>query len=215
GRGGAWFFLLLRLLPVGLAAPFAQRLDRGHLFECSLDAGLAFPRSTFSGRHDPAVAGLWIVGCFLLQSLQQPLRLLELLVQLLASSERLRAGRRTHPHSILCYLIKVDYSGDRESGDVLAQQSLEQVRMRGAEVGKSVIVHAHPAAKPAIDVVALAQPRQAPRTSDPFARRVKPQRLLFFFFKQKTAYDIGQLEIPPRGYDARQRSWYLDARKAN
>ncbi|KYH01801.1 adenylate/guanylate cyclase domain-containing protein [Bradyrhizobium sp. DOA1] len=32
-------------------------------------------------------------------------------------------------------------------------------------------------------------------------------------FHDKAGNQIGQLEIPPRGYDARQRSWYVDARK--
>jgi hypothetical protein len=34
-------------------------------------------------------------------------------------------------------------------------------------------------------------------------------------FQGKAGNKIGQLEIPPRSYDARQRSWYVDARKAD
>jgi adenylate cyclase len=34
-------------------------------------------------------------------------------------------------------------------------------------------------------------------------------------FQDKAGNQIGQLEIPPRGYDARQRSWYVDARKVD
>jgi adenylate cyclase len=34
-------------------------------------------------------------------------------------------------------------------------------------------------------------------------------------FQGKAGNQIGQLEIPPRSYDARQRSWYVDARKAD
>ncbi|HEV2157875.1 adenylate/guanylate cyclase domain-containing protein [Bradyrhizobium sp.] len=33
-------------------------------------------------------------------------------------------------------------------------------------------------------------------------------------FQDKTGNPLGQIDIPPRGYDARQRNWYLDARKA-
>jgi adenylate cyclase len=33
-------------------------------------------------------------------------------------------------------------------------------------------------------------------------------------FLDKAGNRIGRIEIPPRGYDARQRGWYLDARKA-
>ena len=33
-------------------------------------------------------------------------------------------------------------------------------------------------------------------------------------FQDKDGHQIGQIEIPPRGYDARQRSWYLNARQS-
>lgn len=33
-------------------------------------------------------------------------------------------------------------------------------------------------------------------------------------FQDKAGNRVGQEEIPPRGYDARQRNWYIDARKA-
>jgi adenylate cyclase len=33
-------------------------------------------------------------------------------------------------------------------------------------------------------------------------------------FQDKAGNQVGQVEIPPRGYDARQRSWYIDARNA-
>ncbi|MBR0907185.1 adenylate/guanylate cyclase domain-containing protein [Bradyrhizobium liaoningense] len=33
-------------------------------------------------------------------------------------------------------------------------------------------------------------------------------------FQDKAGNRLGQMDIPPRGYDARQRNWYLDARKA-
>jgi adenylate cyclase len=33
-------------------------------------------------------------------------------------------------------------------------------------------------------------------------------------FQDKTGNRIGTLEFPPRGYDARQRNWYIDARRA-
>ena len=33
-------------------------------------------------------------------------------------------------------------------------------------------------------------------------------------FRDKDSNRIGQIDIPPRGYDARQRGWYIDARKA-
>src|ERR1700730_1652822 len=48
--------------------------------------------------------------------------------------------------------------------------------MRGTKVRKTMVVHADPAAQPAIRVMALTQPRQRPRAPDPFARRKQPQR---------------------------------------
>src|SRR3954453_3144652 len=48
--------------------------------------------------------------------------------------------------------------------------------MHRAEVGKTVIIHTHPAAEPAIDVVALAQPRERSRAANALTGRSEPQR---------------------------------------
>ena len=58
---------------------------------------------------------------------------------------------------------------------MLDQQLLQKLRVGATKVGETVIIYAHPAAEPAIDVVLLAQPRQCPRASDPFAYRIKPK----------------------------------------
>lgn len=175
GGGGARLLLLLDLLLVGLAAPFAFSLDFSQLFQRCRHALLAFTQGPFVGRSDPPAAGLRIVGCFVLQLSDQSLRLAQLLVKLLAAPERLGPSRCAHPYSVLRHLIEVDDLGYRQAGDVFAQQPIQKLRVRRAEVGKAVIVHTHSAAEPPIDVVALTQPCQRPRTANALARRIKPK----------------------------------------
>ena len=103
--------------------------------------------------------------------------LLQFLVERLPAAERARPRRGAHPDPVLHHLVEIDHAGRRQRRHVLASSSRSSSSpMRHPEVGEPVIVHAHPAAQPAIGVVALAQPRQRPRAADPFARRIKPQR---------------------------------------
>ena len=58
---------------------------------------------------------------------------------------------------------------------VAGELAVQPLRMRDPEVAQRVVVHAHPAAQPAVGVVALAQPVEFARRSHTVERRIQPQ----------------------------------------
>jgi len=174
--GGPGLLLFGNLLFVGLGATLPLGFDLCKLGKRRTDTGLALTCRPFAGGPDATVAGVWIVMDLLPELCDPALRLLQFLVQRLAAPERGRARRCPHPDPVLYDFIEIDHACRGQCRDVLAQQPIKQVRIRGPEVRKPVIVDAHPAAQPAIGVVAFAQPGQRPCAPDSVAGRIKPQR---------------------------------------
>src|SRR6266481_4470867 len=73
-------------------------------------------------------------------------------------------------------LVEIDHALGNQRRHALAQQTVEDLDMTGAEVGKPVVVHAHPASEPTIGNVAFHQTVEFTRRTHALDRRVNPKR---------------------------------------
>src|SRR5262249_30681401 len=87
GGGDTRLLLLLNLLLVGPFPPLALRLDLRQLTERRRHTGSAFVCGTLFCGRDPAAARLRIISQLAFEPREQPVRLFELLVQLLLAPE--------------------------------------------------------------------------------------------------------------------------------
>ena len=175
GRGRA---RLLRLLAVAALffALLALLLDLGERRLRRLHARAALARGSLLGRLDALVAGVRVRIDLALEVLHHRLGHGQMPIECRLAPERGGSRAGPDPHAVLRQRLQIDQPGLRQRRQMLAEQPVEQIGATDPEVRQRVIVHRYPAAQPAIDIVALAQPLQRARAADTLAGGIEPQR---------------------------------------
>ena len=164
---------------------FGSALGLSHL---TLDLELAQPHQSLAaallalgGRAQPG--GLFATLAGRRVALQFALELLDPLGHLLADRrqpalppERGRPGRGADLDAVLRQAFQADQAILDQCRHAVGQQPIQHRLMIGAEVRKSMGVHPHAAAQPAIDEVALAQAHDLAGAADTVDHRIQPQR---------------------------------------
>ena len=161
---------------MGLGARLALRLEPFERRPRSCRARLNLARRPVLRRLAPAARGPRI-ACQLLLESGQPLgdRGFDL-DEFFARPEQFLAGVGADLRAVDGDLSKADQPFADQRGHALRQQSVERLEVFDPEVGKPVMVQRHAARQPPIGGVALRKPLQFPRRTDPFDRRIEPQR---------------------------------------
>ena len=88
----------------------------------------------------------------------------------------LRPGGGANLDTVLRQTFQTDQAVLDQRRYAVGQQPIQHRLMVGAEVRESMVVHAHAAAQPAIDEVALAQAHDLAGAADTIDHRIQPQR---------------------------------------
>ena len=142
---------------------------------------LAATLLALGGRAQPGGLFATLAGCRI--ALQFALEPLDPLGHLLADrrqpampTERCRPGRGADLDAVLRQAFQTDQAILDQRRHAVGQQPIQHRLMIGAEVRKSMVVHPHAAAEPAIDEVALAQAHDLAGAADTVDHGIKPQR---------------------------------------
>ena len=175
-RGGGARLLLGFAVVVLFGALLALLLDLGERALRRFEPLGAFARRPLLGRPDALVTGIRLGVHLALERLDHLLGRRQMPIQRRRAAKRRRAGAGAHPHPVLRQGVEIDQARLGQRRHMLSQQPIKQIGAIDPEVRQRVIVHRHPAAQPAIHVVARAQPLQRPRAANALAGGVKPQR---------------------------------------
>src|SRR3974390_2297211 len=169
-------FLLFRLAALSLQTALALYLYLAQGLERRLHLLDALARRPLARRSNASVAGARLVIKLAFELFHHLLGACQMLLQARAAAVRSRPPTGAYPHAILRQPIQINDSAGFPRRHVLDQQPIEKLAIVDAEVAQRVVVDRHPAAQPAIRIMAFAQPLQGPCASHPLAGRVKPQR---------------------------------------
>jgi hypothetical protein len=153
-----------------------QPADRVELGQRRGQALLALARAALGGRPLPAAARARILVHLAPERLELCTCLRVQHLQPLAPAHRTRLGRGPHPQPVLRHHVQRHQPAVEQRHHAGGQLCLQPRRVLGAEVRQRVVVHPHPAADPAVGIVALAQPVDLARAAHPVDGRPQPQR---------------------------------------
>ena len=111
------------------------------------------------------------------QCRQMRARLFKTPLERALAPERGRTGARPYPGTVLRHPVELEHPLMHQHRQHLAHQLVQRRPGLSTEVAERMVVHAHPAADPAIRRVRFAQPFQLARAVHPFAELIQqPQR---------------------------------------
>jgi len=135
----------------------------------------AFDRGTLARRTHAPGASPRVVGHLLLERFHLGLRVLHQLLQGLAPPEAGSTRMGPHAHAVVGHAVHADQALRQQTHHAARELAVQPLRVRDPEVAQRVVVHSHPAAQPAVGVVAVAQPVEFARRAHAVERRVQPQ----------------------------------------
>ena len=126
-------------------------------------------------RAHAAGAGTRVVAHLELERLNLGLGVLHQLLQGLAAPEAGRARMGTHAHAVVGHPVHADQPLRQQSCHAAGELAVQPLRVLDPEVAQRVVVDTHPAAQPAVGIVAVAQPVEFACRAHAVQRRVQPQ----------------------------------------
>jgi len=89
--------------------------------------------------------------------------------------ERLNLALGAHAHAVMGHPVHADQALRQQGCHAASELTVQPLGMLDPEVAQGVVVDAHPAAQPAVGIVAVAQPVEFARRAHTVQRRVQPQ----------------------------------------